>query len=201
MNDFDWRRWDGELSSVLDYLEMPPDTVESVAERAAEKVRWQFIRLAEQVDSPIELKLLLHLVCVKQAGKYMFPDVVDVVRRDTSFKTRFVDEPHIDWLTIELQKPVGKYRCDFEVKMSSASPRGVTEAVVYVEADGHSYHERTKEQARHDKQRDRFFASQGLTVLRFTGSEIHRNASRCAAEVLELLTKKSVAAFKAMEPA
>ena len=78
---------------------------------------------------------------------------------------------------------------------------GVTEAVVYVEADGHSYHERTKEQARHDKQRDRFFASQGLTVLRFTGSEIHRNASRCAAEVLELLTKKSVAAFKAMEPA
>lgn len=54
---------------------------------------------------------------------------------------------------------------------------------IAIECDGHDFHERTKEQARHDKSRDRAMAAHGLTVLRFTGSEIFRDAQKCCAEI------------------
>ena len=41
-----------------------------------------------------------------------------------------------------------------------------------VECDGHDFHEKTKEQAKKDKQRDRYLITSGFYVLRFTGSEI-----------------------------
>jgi hypothetical protein len=54
---------------------------------------------------------------------------------------------------------------------------------VIVECDGHEYHDKTPEQARRDKGRDRFLQAQGYHVLRFTGSELVRSATRCAGEV------------------
>ena len=60
---------------------------------------------------------------------------------------------------------------------------------VVVECDGHDYHERTKQQAAYDKARDRELVSRGLQVMRFTGSEIHHSAERCAHEVLALLQR------------
>lgn len=53
-----------------------------------------------------------------------------------------------------------------------------------VEVDGHDFHERTKEQAEHDRRRDRLMIESGATVLRFTGREVWRNARACADEVL-----------------
>ena len=44
---------------------------------------------------------------------------------------------------------------------------------IYV--DGHSYHERTEEQATHDRNIDRRLQSLGYTVLRYTGKEIKEN--------------------------
>lgn len=41
-----------------------------------------------------------------------------------------------------------------------------------VEYDGHDFHEKTKEQARKDKARDRALTLAGWRVLRFTGSEV-----------------------------
>ena len=52
-----------------------------------------------------------------------------------------------------------------------------------VECDGHEWHERTKKQAQRDKARDRDLQAGGFIVLRFTGSEIWKNAMGCAAEV------------------
>jgi very-short-patch-repair endonuclease len=71
------------------------------------------------------------------------------------------------------------YRPDFSLVNRS----GVVKAIV--EADGHAFHERTREQATHDKARDREFATAGIHVLRFTGSDIHNNPQRCAQEVLD----------------
>lgn len=42
-----------------------------------------------------------------------------------------------------------------------------------VEVDGHDFHERTKEQARRDRQRDRDLTAEGWIVLRYTASEIY----------------------------
>lgn len=59
--------------------------------------------------------------------------------------------------------------------------------VIAVECDGHDFHEKTKQQAARDKSRDRKLAAHGIRVLRFTGSEIYRDAGACAGEVFGLL--------------
>lgn len=71
--------------------------------------------------------------------------------------------------------PIGPYWAD----MLLVSARGL----VVVEADGHDYHEKTKAQAAHDRRRDRYMTLHGYRVLRFTGSEIHRDSAACAKEV------------------
>lgn len=54
---------------------------------------------------------------------------------------------------------------------------------IAVECDGHDFHERTKEQAEHDKKRDRAMQKAGYYVFRFTGSEIFRKGAERALEV------------------
>ena len=73
------------------------------------------------------------------------------------------------------QAKVHVYRLDFAVLGEGIK--------IAVECDGHDFHERTKEQAAHDRKRDRFLASHGWTVMRFTGSEIYRDAASCAREI------------------
>ena len=82
-------------------------------------------------------------------------------------------------LLIHPQAPVGPYSADL---LLAAAERRVA-----VECDGHEFHERTPKQAEHDKKRDRFFARERITVLRFTGREINRDAARCARESLSVL--------------
>jgi very-short-patch-repair endonuclease len=53
-----------------------------------------------------------------------------------------------------------------------------------IECDGHDFHERTKEQARYDRRRDREVQGFGLPILRFTGSEIYADAVACGHQVL-----------------
>lgn len=74
------------------------------------------------------------------------------------------------------------YRVDFLVLLN---PRGrhPTIPTLVIECDGHDYHERTKEQASRDRKRDRDIQNLGVPILRFTGSEIWRDAAECAAQV------------------
>jgi hypothetical protein len=96
------------------------------------------------------------------------------------------------------QHPVdgGQYRTDFLFELSrdtyvtaddEDSPLCLSRSEVFarlvVELDGHDFHERTKEQARRDKSRDRYMTARGFTVFRFTGSELHRNPYRVADEI------------------
>lgn len=82
------------------------------------------------------------------------------------------------------QVRIGDYRADFlivdcSVPFNLAKPR-----FMVIECDGHDFHEKTKEQARHDKRRDRYFQSQGIKVLRFTGSEIFNDPAAVADEIV-----------------
>lgn len=87
-----------------------------------------------------------------------------------------------DYLAIAPQQKVLSYRVDFLVVMRS-DESGHHTAVV--ECDGHDFHERTKKQARRDKLRDREMQGLGYAVLRFTGSEIYKDAARCAEQVAD----------------
>ncbi len=82
------------------------------------------------------------------------------------------------------QEQIGRYRVDFLFICFMADK---SKKYLVVECDGHDFHEKTKEQARRDKARDRFFVSNGYAVLRFTGSEIYHNSRGCAKEVSDLL--------------
>jgi very-short-patch-repair endonuclease len=85
------------------------------------------------------------------------------------------------------QVRVGEYRADILIH-DVTMPLELREPQwIIVECDGHEYHERTKEQARRDKKRDRFFTAKGFKVLRFTGSEIWADPDSCAEEIAENL--------------
>lgn len=62
------------------------------------------------------------------------------------------------------------------------------ECLLAIEIDGHQWHS-TRQQRQHDSQRDRILTGLGWRVLRFTASEILRNANGCAEEVLTLQKK------------
>lgn len=80
-----------------------------------------------------------------------------------------------------------QYRLDFAVcfvpdRSSTARPLRVD-----LEVDGHDFHERTKEQAAHDRDRDRRLQAAGWLIARFTGSQVYKNASGCADELLRMV--------------
>ncbi|RJQ12093.1 MAG: DUF559 domain-containing protein [Bacillota bacterium] len=52
-----------------------------------------------------------------------------------------------------------------------------------VESDGHTYHDKTKEQAARDRRRDCALKLAGYDVIRFAGSEILEDPESCALEV------------------
>lgn len=64
-----------------------------------------------------------------------------------------------------------------------------------VECDGHAFHEKTKEQAKRDKKRDRFFQEKNIIILHYTGSEIWNNVFECAEQaistLIEITTKEA----------
>lgn len=89
------------------------------------------------------------------------------------------------------QAKVGPYAADFLIR----SQRGENSPVTWIaiECDGHDFHERTKNQAAHDKKRDRFFQKNGIVPLRFTGSEIWADPFNVNHEIMELLQHRAVA--------
>lgn len=90
---------------------------------------------------------------------------------------------------IRPQEKVGPYRIDFGVGYHPMEPMDVltnSQSIrIAVECDGHAFHEKTKEQAARDKARERAISLEGWTVLRFTGSEIYKDADACARTVME----------------
>lgn len=84
-----------------------------------------------------------------------------------------------------VQEQIGRYRVDF--LFTSYCDTHVRKLAV--ECDGHDYHERTKEQAARDRARDRKLTSQGITVMRFTGSEIYKDPAGCVEEIEGMLAQ------------
>lgn len=90
-----------------------------------------------------------------------------------------------DYVLIEPQWHWTAFRCDFRI--STFRFWDNRKASVIVECDGHEFHEKTKEQAQRDKSRDRQFLLAGMSVLRFTGSEIWKNPTVCTAQIFAAL--------------
>ena len=96
-------------------------------------------------------------------------------------------------LMIEPQAKIGKYRVDFLVTYVERWEDGIELArtQMAIECDGHYFHDRTKEQARKDKERDRMLQSLGLRVYRYTGSEIWADVFKCACQAINELIRET----------
>lgn len=142
------------------------------------------------IDSPIEQILYTAMIATAK--------ITSTGMADDPFKSDD-GEWHVLGLHVSPQYQVGKYRADFRVTyeyhssgglpLTAIGPRPYAINAVLVECDSQQFHERSERERRYEKQRDRYFASQGFKVFHFTGSEIVSNPWRVAAEILaEVLT-------------
>ncbi len=60
-------------------------------------------------------------------------------------------------------------------------------SIVAVEIDGHDFHERTKEQASRDRERDREHLAIGIRTIRFTGSDVYRDPQQCVFDAMRFI--------------
>jgi len=104
------------------------------------------------------------------------------------------------WLQFDLtpQMRAGRFIVDFSFTViecfpptSASEERQSGLAAIAIECDGHAFHEKTKQQAAHDKRRDRYLSGHFDAILRFTGSEIYENPDRCACEAWSVLASKA----------
>jgi very-short-patch-repair endonuclease len=101
---------------------------------------------------------------------------------------------------VQPQYVVGRYRVDFKVSVYEVDLKDSSDLAtaddgapaehlwksgsILVEVDGHDFHERTKEQASHDKEKDRALQAAGFKVYRYTGSDIWHRCMDAAVEVV-----------------
>ncbi len=154
------------------------ERIEEAAETAAAQFVEHYHSAASRCESPIEELLLAELYIHSKIIGY--PALFLCGTENPPHEAAFDEAAHV-----YQQVAVGPYRVDFLIHDATlpfdlGKPRWIV-----VECDGHDFHERTKEQARRDKQRDRFLQSKGYRVLRFTGSELWADAEACADELIE----------------
>lgn len=148
-----------------DYSDDVPPKQEDTALRI---FSWE--EYSEHCESPIEQILLAEIIFISNG----YHDVeVELGPQSDGFSTIF-----------GCQENVLEYRVDFLFTIKN----GNLYRRLVVECDGHDFHDRTKEQAKRDKSRDRNLVSNGYTVLRFTGSEIYRAPEQCAEEIGNVLS-------------
>jgi very-short-patch-repair endonuclease len=98
---------------------------------------------------------------------------------------------HSTWIEIEPQSQQGDFRIDFVISQRRRQGDGSTvEARLAIECDGYEFHERTAEQARRDRRRDRELQSRDIAVFRYLGSDVWRDVFQAANEAVAELGRR-----------
>jgi very-short-patch-repair endonuclease len=129
-------------------------------------------------ESPIERLFLLSLKYVARLDRSALTHLHSIFEGPSSLVPYL--NPHE--ILVCPQSEILDYRVDFLIGICDFDRKKHT---AVIECDGHDFHERTKEQAQRDRRRDRRLQADGHRVFRFTGSEIYRNPTAPAREVLE----------------
>lgn len=168
--------------AVEEFKEMAKEsnvTIEKrVEERISHHVEGLLIDLltdVEKCESPIEKLLAIELSREMEKSKLNHYDYGGI----------FYCSPQQEITVFEGQHREKKYRVDFEIEFNLMR-LGIKYSFV-IECDGHEFHEKTKEQVARDKERDRNLMENGITVIRFTGSEIYNNPFKCATQAVRII--------------
>lgn len=155
-------------------------------------------RLSNYGDTPIERLLLGSMVLsLKYLEQEWFKQVLvtsdeTMAKRKHGLKAKNMNLfLGVNTIFVQKQTDVAGWRSDFVFNvyaswdlMEPDSGRKPGWDRLIVECDGHDFHERTKEQATRDRERDRDAQIAGMEIYRFTGSELWRNPLGCAEQVI-----------------
>lgn len=86
-----------------------------------------------------------------------------------------------------------KYYADFLFDTKgyfSKFHRAENDLKLIVECDGHEYHKATKQQVKHDNERDFNLKMAGYEVLHFSGSQIYEDPFKCAMDTVKYIQTK-----------
>lgn len=162
-------KWEDLFLNLLTDMNIMPTSIKDVVYNQMGSFLQEQIKLINECQTPIEFLLATELDKELQILNEVGPVFHEILPQSTVW---------IDTKT--------KYRVDLLLR--SIPYHGESEyPIIIIECDGHEFHERTKEQAQSDKQRDRNLQLSGHFVLRFTGSEIFESPRRCAYEVVRFL--------------
>lgn len=130
------------------------------------------------VESEIELMMLcgfeLHNLFYTGTGR-PFCKIVRPGDFWSSEEAYLVIRPQFQW---------EKYRIDFRIDVNNLG------YPVFIECDGHNFHERTKEQAERDRTKDRAIQAANIPIMRFTGREIYRDPLGCINQVCKFVVDR-----------
>lgn len=161
------KRFFKEKSSIYEKLS---ERVKEELDFHVEIHKSHLISMLNSCESPIEQLFVLSL-----------NDAINHLRDSLS-----VYGPEADanfWTQKEIVVGGRKYRADFLLVCETS---GKTRKYV-IECDGHNFHEKTKEQAARDRERERKLMTTGYTVIRFTGSEIWKDPTGCVKQAIEII--------------
>lgn len=85
-----------------------------------------------------------------------------------------------------------KYYADFIVEYADDGNDYVPndDLNLVIECDGHEFHKATKEQVKHDNERDYDLKLSGYDVLHYSGTQIFEDPLRCAREIYDYIVVK-----------
>lgn len=150
-------------------------------------------------DSPIEKLLITALLIRAKLGATEYSNVRVFATEAQEVPILEFLKDHTHWankeaggpaaattLFVRPQAVIGRRRVDFLIHALDWRDMEKWEwRKLIVECDGHDYHERTKEQARRDRSRDRTATMDGYDSFRFTGSEIWKDPWGCAEQITD----------------
>lgn len=139
-------------------------------------------------QSPIEIQLLRAMFAewYDYSNGYALTVVVGKDGKTAVYRPDAKTADNFPRLQIHVQCPVDQYTADFALCISLS---GRQSQIIVVECDGHDFHAVTKEQADHDRKRDRHMTAAGIHVMRFTGSQIYQDAGKCVRELSSLVMR------------
>lgn len=163
--------------------------IDRLAEQAAEHARSVVYETVEEISADSEIERLLALALIIRvwigAQEHIGAGILDIddgpPPNPTEFQRLF--------LFVKRQVQIADVgRVDFVIYAYDSTPRILKSPgwrKLIVECDGHDFHERTKDQAKRDRSRDRRAILGGIEVMRFTGSEIWNDPWGCAGDILD----------------
>lgn len=107
---------------------------------------------------------------------------------------------HIAFSVINMEYYNGKYAIEPQYEISIDGKTYYADFVLFldsgeklmliVECDGHGFHKITREQVKHDNERDYALKKSGYDVIHFSGSQLYENAWKCADDVCSFIQER-----------